>query len=86
MQLTLDIASEIYPMSAGLEYTVALARNLVEEEMEVDEAGSVDGDANAPKRVKREMWRGGDQGLAAEYDYVMFGKVSLCPRRDIVEN
>ena len=26
---------------------------------------------------KREMWRGGDEGLAADFDYVMFGKVSL---------
>jgi DNA-directed RNA polymerase I, II, and III subunit RPABC3 len=74
MHLTLDIASEIYPMTAGVEYTVALARNLVEEEMDVDE-GSVNGDADAPKKVKREMWRSGDQGLAAEYEYVMFGKV-----------
>lgn len=26
---------------------------------------------------KREMWRGGDEGLAADFDYVMFGKVSF---------
>lgn len=25
---------------------------------------------------KREMWRGGDEGLAADFDYVMYGKVS----------
>jgi len=24
--------------------------------------------------VKRELWRGGDQGLAADYDYVLYGK------------
>lgn len=78
MQLTLDIASEIYPISAGEILTLAVARQLVPEEMDVEENASLngDGDGDAPKRVKREMWRSGDQGLAADYEYVMYGKVS----------
>ena len=76
MELTLDIAAEIYPMAAGETITLAIARNLVPEEAEADEEmnGSVNGDA--PKRIKRELWRTGDQGLAADYEYVMYGKVS----------
>lgn len=31
---------------------------------------------DAPKKVKRELWRSEDQGLAADYEYVMYGKVS----------
>lgn len=78
MQLTLDIASEIYPIKTGEILTLAVARQLVPEDMEVEENNSVNGDGDdAPKRIKREMWRSGDQGLAAEYEYVMYGKVSL---------
>lgn len=77
MKLTLDINSEIYPIQAGEQITLAVARSLLPEEMEVDggsEAGE-NGD-DAPRKVKREMWRGGDQGLAAGYEYVLYGKVS----------
>jgi DNA-directed RNA polymerase I, II, and III subunit RPABC3 len=34
-----------------------------------------DVDEDAPKKVKRELWRSEDQGLAADYEYVMYGKV-----------
>ena len=34
-------------------------------------------DEDAPKKVKRELWRSEDQGLAADYEYVMYGKVSF---------
>lgn len=40
--------------------------------MDVDE----DGNEGAGKKTKREMWRGGEEGLAEGYDYVMYGKVS----------
>jgi DNA-directed RNA polymerase I, II, and III subunit RPABC3 len=36
-----------------------------------------DQDEDAPKKVKRELWRSEDQGLAADYEYVMYGKVRL---------
>lgn len=75
MQLTLDIASEVYPINEGENIALAIVRNLVPEEMDAED--DQDGlDADAPKKVKREMWRSGDQGLAADYDYVMYGKVS----------
>jgi hypothetical protein len=37
-------------------------------------------DEDAPKKVKRELWRSEDQGLAADYEYVMYGKVSFILR------
>jgi DNA-directed RNA polymerase I, II, and III subunit RPABC3 len=37
-------------------------------------------DEDAPKKVKRELWRSEDQGLAADYEYVMYGKVSFFVR------
>ncbi|ORX40568.1 DNA-directed RNA polymerases i, ii, and iii 17.1 kda polypeptide [Kockovaella imperatae] len=57
MHLTLDIASELYPLSENETITLAVARSLV------------------PDEVKRELWRSGDQGLAADFEYVMFGKI-----------
>lgn len=78
-ELTLDIAPELYPLSADETFTLALAKSLVEDEIEVN--GGDDADGDAPKKVKRELWRSEDQGLAADYEYVMYGKVSR-PRRD----
>ena len=81
MTLTLDIANELYPLAASETFALAVARSLVPDEQDT---GSVDGDADgdgaAPKKVKRELWRSGDQGLASDYEYVMYGKVSVSPR------
>lgn len=71
-ELTLDIAPELYAMAAGETFTLALAKSLVQEELELNGDG---GDEDAPKKVKRELWRSEDQGLAADYEYVMYGKV-----------
>jgi DNA-directed RNA polymerase I, II, and III subunit RPABC3 len=76
MELTLDIASELYPLAAGESVSLALARSLKPEE----EAADADDDAAAEaagetRKVKRDMWRADDQGLANDYDYVCFGKV-----------
>lgn len=78
MELTLDIANELYPLTAGEVVSLAIARNLVPEEA----AGGVDGDeddgigGSGGRRIKKELWRSDDQGLAADYEYVMYGKVS----------
>jgi hypothetical protein len=48
---------------------------LIQEELDVN--GDEGDDVDAPKKVKRELWRSEDQGLAADYEYVMYGKVSL---------
>jgi hypothetical protein len=47
------------------------------DELDVNENGD---EEDAPKKVKRELWRSEDQGLAGEYEYVMYGKVSLFMR------
>ena len=75
MDLTLDIANELYPLTENEIITLAVARSLVPDELEVD-GESQNGDEDAPRRVKRELWRSGDQGLAADFEYVMHGKVS----------
>ena len=46
----------------------------MQEELDVN---GEDEDEDAPKKVKRELWRSEDQGLAADYEYVMYGKVSF---------
>jgi len=76
MSLTLDIANELYPLTAQETFTLAVARSLIPGELETDGMdGDGDGQGEAPRRVKRELWRSGDQGLAADYEYVMYGKV-----------
>lgn len=81
MALTLDIAVELYPLSEGEAFTLAVARSLVPEELEALNASGVDGDGGSEngegvKKIKRELWRSDNQGLAADYEYVMYGKVS----------
>ncbi|RSH91893.1 DNA-directed RNA polymerases I, II, and III subunit RPABC3 [Saitozyma podzolica] len=74
MQLTLDIANELYPLTSGETFTLALARSLSPEE-ELAANGDEEGSEAGGKRVKKEMWRSEDQGLAADYEYVMYGKI-----------
>ncbi|KAK4685940.1 DNA-directed RNA polymerases I, II, and III subunit RPABC3, partial [Tremellales sp. Uapishka_1] len=76
MSLTLDIAVELYPLQAAEKFSLAIARSLVPEEL--SEAQNGDGESengDGVKKIKRELWRGGDMGLAGDYDYVMHGKV-----------
>lgn len=75
MHLTLDIANELYPLSAQDVFSLAIARNLIPEESANAEADDID-EIGGGKRVKKELWRSEDQGLAADYEYVMYGKVS----------
>lgn len=74
MTLTLDIANELYPLYEGDVFTLAIARNLVPEEIAADDDEETVGGA---RRMKKELWRSQDQGLAADYEYVMYGKVSI---------
>lgn len=73
MHLTLDVANELYPLRADETVSLAVARSLVPEELADEEPADEDGEG--VKRIKRELWRSGDQGLAADYEYVMYGKV-----------
>ncbi|ADV23973.1 DNA-directed RNA polymerase I, II, and III subunit RPABC3 [Cryptococcus gattii Ru294] len=76
MSLTLDIANELYPLEPSETFTLTLARSLVPSELEaLDNADGDEGeDGNEVRRVKRELWRSNEQGLAEDYDYVMYGK------------
>lgn len=71
MELTLDIANELYPLQTGDTFSLLLARNLKPDEIEVEEEEQ-DGET---RKIKRELWRADDQGLANDYEYVMFGKI-----------
>ncbi|KGB76926.2 DNA-directed RNA polymerase I II and III subunit RPABC3 [Cryptococcus deuterogattii R265] len=77
MSLTLDIANELYPLEPSETFTLTLARSLVPSELEaLDNADGDEGeDGNEVRRVKRELWRSNEQGLAEDYDYVMYGKI-----------
>ncbi|CAK9783346.1 DNA-directed RNA polymerases i, ii, and iii 17.1 kda polypeptide [Cutaneotrichosporon oleaginosum] len=70
MSLHLDIANELYPLQTGEVFSLLLARSLKPEDDVPEEE-----DGDAPRKIKRELWRADDQGLANDYDYVLFGKV-----------
>lgn len=66
MSLTLDVNFDVYPLAAGDRITVLLASTLHGDDDKAGEEGS--------DQDRREAWRGGDQGLAADFDYVTYGK------------
>ncbi|KAI5454432.1 DNA-directed RNA polymerases I, II, and III subunit RPABC3 [Naganishia albida] len=66
IEVHLDYACELYQFKTGAKAHIALARSL--------DTG-VSGSADGGREAKREMWRGGEQGLAEDYDYVMYGKI-----------
>lgn len=74
MELTLDVANELYPLSVEDHFSLLLARNLKPDEAEADAADDEDNDGET-RKIKRELWRADDQGIANDYDYVMFGKI-----------
>ena len=71
MELTLDYNVELYPLRDGESFSLALASSLVR--------GGVA--ANTDEEGKdTHVWRPdgkGQRGLEDEYEYVMFGKVSI---------
>lgn len=72
MTMQLDMAVELYPLKQGEQFSLLLVRSLKpEDEREVAD----DEDGDAPKKIKRELWRSEDQGLANDYEYVCLGKV-----------
>lgn len=74
MELTLDIASELYPLAEGEQFSLALARSLKPDE-DGDAAMDAADDDGETRKIKRDLWRADDQGLANDYDYVCYGKV-----------
>lgn len=70
MDLSLDVATDIYPIQPGQNLTVQIVSSL----------GGPNADAD------KDAWRmDGGGGLADEFDYVMHGKVRLLRRRTNVE-
>ena len=59
MELTLDVNSEIYPISSNEKFSLLLVASL-----------SLDGSIPT-----RETWRTDVKSLADDYEYVMYGKV-----------
>lgn len=67
MNLSLDVAVDIYPVTVAQNLTVQIASSL----------GRTAGDGEGGDN-DRDAWRlEGGGGLADEFDYVMYGKVSL---------
>ena len=75
MHLTLDIANELYPLTQNDVITLAIAKSLIPDEEDPDQQLKDEDDEDAPRKVQRELWRRGDQGLAADFEYVMYGKI-----------
>ena len=70
MKLSIDIATEIYPIAHRKTFTLQLAYTL---QPESDSSGAEEGDA-----AKIEPWRidvPGNEGISEGFDYVMHGKV-----------
>lgn len=63
IHLTLDVNSELFPVTKGASITLAIAQTL-----------SLDGEVKAPTTGWREP-KPGDRTLADDYDYVMYGTV-----------
>ena len=73
MDLTLDFNTELFPLSDGQNFALALASSLVRG------GASGGGNENADDEDKeRDVWRPdgkGRKGLEEDYEYVMYGKV-----------
>lgn len=79
MKLALDVMTEVYPVHPGQQLSFLLASSLKRQNTANGAGASEDG-------ADRDAWRldqPGAQGIAEEYDYVMYGKVRCAahPRR-----
>lgn len=69
MDMTLDYNIELFPLTEGQNFAMALASSLIPS----------GGDGVEAEDKDRNIWRPdgkGVKGLEEEYDYVMYGKVS----------
>ncbi|KAG6381310.1 RNA polymerase [Boletus reticuloceps] len=77
MDMTLDFNVELFPLSEGQSFAMALASTLF---------SSGGGDVAEAEDKDRNIWRPdgkGVKGLEEEYDYVMFGKDSVNELRQV---
>lgn len=70
MDLSLDVATDIYPMKSSQSFSFQLVSTL-----HPGGAANEDGD-NLTNSTGKEVWRDGAGGIAEEWSYVMYGKVS----------
>ena len=70
MDLSLDVATDIYPISPSQSFSLQLVSTL-------HPSSGEDGAATSTTAANgKEVWRDGAGGLAEDWDYVMYGKVS----------
>jgi hypothetical protein len=77
MDLTLDYNTELFPLITDQSFALALASSLARGG---SGAGGADGGAEDADDKDRDVWRPdgkGRRGLEEDYDYVMYGKVSM---------
>jgi DNA-directed RNA polymerase I, II, and III subunit RPABC3 len=80
MDLTLDYNVELFPLEKDQSFAVALASSLARGGPETAATGEADGAVEDTDDKDRNVWRPdgkGRRGLEEDYDYVMYGKVSL---------
>ena len=71
MKLALDVMTEVYPVHPGQQLSFLLASSLKRQ-------NAANGGGASEDAADRDAWRldqPGAQGIAEEYDYVMYGKV-----------
>lgn len=79
MTLSIDVAVDIWPVSEGQQLTFQLASTLKKDAMVKTEGVNGEQDA-ATQAAERDAWRldqPGNGGIADDFDYVMYGKVSV---------
>ena len=79
MDLTLDYNIELFPLQRDQSFALALASSLSRGGS--TGAAGVDGIGEEADDKDRDVWRSdskGRSGLQDDYDYVMYGKVSMC--------
>lgn len=79
MTLSIDIATDIWPVTEGQQLTFQLASTLKKETSSAKPDG-VDGETQdaAAQAAERDAWRldqPGNGGIADDFDYVMYGKI-----------
>ncbi|CAO1631658.1 unnamed protein product [Parajaminaea phylloscopi] len=80
MELSLDIATDIYPMTSTQSFSLQLVSTLHPNSTSAGNGANgagagQEGTSNTTTASGKEVWRDGAGGLAEEWDYVMYGKI-----------
>ena len=74
MNLSIDIATDIWPVAQGQQLTFQLASTL-KKDAAATKADELDPSAAAAERDAWRLDQPGNGGIADDFDYVMYGKV-----------